>query len=66
MRQVAVETTLHALRQLLEARGVVRRGQGYELRTAFPARTLSDHRQSLAASGLTPSATLLVTLTGGK
>ena len=62
--QVAVEMSLYALRQLLHARGVVRAGQGFELRTAFPARTLTDHRQSLAASGLTPSATLLVTLTG--
>lgn len=64
--ELPVETTLNALRELLEARGVVRSGLAYELRTAFPARTLTDHRLSLAQAGLVPSATLLVALIASK
>jgi len=35
-------------------------GKRYSLRSAFPPRTFSDHEQTLADSGLTPSATLFV------
>ena len=39
-------------------RGAVRGGSPFELRTAFPARTLADEAQTLAAAGLAPAATL--------
>ena len=50
--------TLADVRAELAARGAVRGGSPFELRTAFPARTLADEGQTLAAAGLAPAATL--------
>ena len=50
--------TLGDVRAELAARGAVRGGSPFELRTAFPARTLADEAQTLAAAGLAPAATL--------
>ena len=50
--------TLADVRAELAARGAVRAGSPFELRTAFPARTLADEGQTLAAAGLAPAATL--------
>ena len=50
--------TVACLAPLPAARGAVRGGSPFELRTAFPARTLADEAQTLAAAGLAPAATL--------
>ena len=48
------------VRAALLARGAVRKGAPFELRTAFPARTLADDAQTLRQAGLAPAATLCV------
>lgn len=58
--ELPAASTVGELRALLLARGVVKPGQRFELRTAFPARLLSDPSASLAGAGLVPSATLCI------
>ena len=57
MARILLLATVHAA--LLE-RDVVSASKPYELRTAFPARLLTDVNRSLEELGLTPSATLCV------
>ena len=52
--------TLASVHAALLARSIVGAGTKYELRTAFPSKSLTEPSRTLAALGLAPSATLCV------
>lgn len=56
------DTAISRLIHFLIWQSVVGVGLKYELRTAFPARTLVEMKKSLRELGLAPSATLCVRL----
>jgi hypothetical protein len=63
--EMAASATLAMVHAALVNKAVVGAGVRCELRTAFPARALTDVNRTLAELGLAPSATLCVRLGSG-
>ena len=64
VRKLPATATLASVHAQLLEQHVVSGGSKYELRTAFPARVLTEPSRTLEALGLAPSATLCVRLAG--
>ena len=60
MLSLPSSATLASVHATLLERGVVEAGSRYDLRTAFPSKSLTDANRTLAELGLVPSATLCV------
>ena len=63
MIELPAGATLASVHAALLGQAVVPPGSKYELRTAFPSRTLTEPNATLSDLGLVPSATLCVRLT---